>query len=389
MALHWRMLLILFLVRLAMGYEFQTIASSSGQLVDQFGLTYAEIGALIGFFLLPGIVVAVPSGLMTRALADKKLVIIGAAAMIVGSLTMGLGQSIDALYAGRLMTGIGGTIFNVVLTKMVTDWFAGRRIVFALAVMLAAWPGGIAAGLLTQGSIAGTWGWPWAMHAASLLAALALALTAAVYRDAPTPGASADPLRFLLPLRELAHMSVVGINWALFNATLIVIVSFTPDHLIANGYIPADARAVTSVILWVSLVVIPLGGKVVEAAGRTTAAITVAMTAGGLLILALEQVMAPGLVIALAAVSMSIPCGALMALSAEAVRPVNRGPGLGIFYTWYYIGMAFAPALAGWSGDVTADTGAPLIMSAAMGFTVVGITILLRLMQRVWPIPAD
>ena len=50
------MLLILFLVRLAMGYQFQSIASISSHLVSELGFSYAEIGTLIGFFLLPGIV---------------------------------------------------------------------------------------------------------------------------------------------------------------------------------------------------------------------------------------------------------------------------------------------------------------------------------------------
>ena len=63
--LRWIMLAVLFVVRLAMGYQFQSVASVAPRLVAEFGLTYAEVGALIGFFLLPGIVVAIPSGLLT------------------------------------------------------------------------------------------------------------------------------------------------------------------------------------------------------------------------------------------------------------------------------------------------------------------------------------
>ena len=83
MALRWWMLLVLFLVRIAMGYQFQTIASSSEHLMQAFGLSYAEVGALIGFFLLPGVLFAIPSGLVTRALADKTLLMIGALVMMV------------------------------------------------------------------------------------------------------------------------------------------------------------------------------------------------------------------------------------------------------------------------------------------------------------------
>ena len=101
MATRWWMLFVIVLVRLAMGYQFQTIASSSTHLVENFALSYAEIGTLIGFLLLPGIVFSVPSGLVTRALADRTLLLIGCMVMIAGSLVIGLGESVSALYTGH------------------------------------------------------------------------------------------------------------------------------------------------------------------------------------------------------------------------------------------------------------------------------------------------
>jgi MFS family permease len=389
MALRWWMLLVLFLVRLAMGYQFQTVASSSEHLVRDFGLSYAEIGALIGFFLLPGIVFSIPSGLVTRALADRSLLIIGAVVMIAGSLVMGFAEEVSVLYAGRLLTGIGGTIFNVILTKMVTDWFTGHRIVTALAIMLSAWPGGIGLGLLSQGYIADALDWPWVMHWASIFAAVALALTVFFYRDAVTPHRDGERLRFGLPLREFVHMSVVGLGWTMLNGALILIVSFTPDHLIANGYDAPAARAATSIILWIAIFAIPLGGRVTEHLGHMTLWITVTMTATGGLMLLLAGAVRPELTIIVMAIVMAIPVGATMSLSAQAVRRSNRGPGLGIFYTWYYVGMTAAPALAGWSRDLTGDTAAPLILAATLAFGVVGMTLLFRLLQHTWPIPVD
>ena len=71
--MRWLMLGILFIARLAMGFQFQSIASVSSHLVEAFGFSYAEIGTLIGLFLLPGIFLAIPSGLLTRAVSDKTL----------------------------------------------------------------------------------------------------------------------------------------------------------------------------------------------------------------------------------------------------------------------------------------------------------------------------
>jgi MFS family permease len=372
-----------------MGYQFQSIASISSHLVSELGFSYAEIGTLIGFFLLPGIVIAIPSGAMTRAVTDKNLLIAGAVTMIVGALVMGFGEGTGSLYVGRLITGIGGTIFNVILTKMVTDWFVEKEIVTALAIMLTAWPIGISLGLLTQGLIADVYGWPWAMHATGILALVALLLTAALYRDAPKVEQAGDPsLRFGLPKRQFVHIGVVGIAWTLYNTCFIIFVSFTPDVLVEQGYTSSAASSITSLALWAMLISVPFGGRILEVFGWITVSIVVTLTASTAVMMALSQGIAPeGLCVAFGVMA-GIPAGALMALTAEAVSSDNRGPGLGIFYTWYYVGMTVGPALAGWTRDISGSTAAPIILGAAMLIGVVLLVGTLRMLQAIWPIEA-
>jgi MFS family permease len=132
------------------------------------------------------------------------------------ALVMATADGASALYTGRLITGIGGAVFNVILTKMVTDWFVQHEFVTALAIMLTAWPVGISLGLLTQGDLADAYGWPWAMHATGILAFVALILTATLYREPPGLARVPDqPLRFGLPPRQLVHISIVGVGWTL------------------------------------------------------------------------------------------------------------------------------------------------------------------------------
>ena len=389
MPLRWMMLLVLFFVRLAMGYQFQSVASVSSHLVGELGFSYAEIGTLIGFFLLPGIVIAIPSGVMTRAVTDKNLLMVGAVTMIVGALVMGFGDGTGSLYAGRLITGIGGTIFNVILTKMVTDWFIEKEIVTALAIMLTAWPIGISLGLLTQGLIAGLYGWPWAMHATGVLAFVALLLTAALYRDAPNAERAGDQsLRFGLPKRQLVHVSVVGIAWTLYNTCFIILVSFTPDVLVGQGYESSAASSITSLAMWAMLISIPFGGRILEVFGWITVSIAVTLTASTAAMMALSQGIAPEVLCVAFGVTTGIPAGALMALAAEAVSSDNRGPGLGIFYTWYYVGMTVGPALAGWTRDISGSTAAPVMLGAVMLVGVVLLVGTLRVLQEIWPIEA-
>jgi predicted MFS family arabinose efflux permease len=378
MPLRWVMLLVLFLVRLAMGYQFQSVASVSSHLVTELGLTYTQVGTLIGFFLLPGIFISIPSGTLTRAVRDKNLLMLGALAMIAGALIMASAEGADALYVGRLTTGIGGSIFNVILTKMVTDWFIEHEIVTALAVMLTAWPIGISLGLVSQGAIADAYGWSWAMHATGILAFVALILTATLYRDPPgIAHASAERLRIGLPSRQFVHIGLVGIGWTLYNAAFIIFVSFVPDVLVQHGYEPG-----------VALLSIPFGGRVLEVFGWITTAIVVTLSASALVMAAVSQGAAPEMLSVAFGVISGIPAGALMALSAEALTSDNRGPGLGIFYTWYYVGMTVSPAVAGWARDVSGNVAAPVLLGASYFGVVILCVALLRLLQATWPIEA-
>jgi predicted MFS family arabinose efflux permease len=386
LAERWVMLLVLFLVRLAMGYQFQSVASVSPYLVEELGFSYTEIGTLIGLFLLPGIFIAIPSGLLTRAMTNKNLLMIGAATMIVGAFVMGMAETPRGLFAGRLVTGVGGTIFNVILTKMVTEWFFGKEIVTALAIMLTAWPIGISLGLLTQGFIADTHGWPWAFHATGAVALVSLVLTATLYRDQMAGPDASQPLRFGLPRRQFVHVSIVSCGWALYNVALIIVVSFAPDVLVSRGFAAEPARSTVSLAMWATLVSIPLGGRLLEVLGHVTLVIVTTLVAGAAIMVAIAYGIAPHVLCLAFGLIAGVPAGALVALSSEALTPDNRGPGLGIFYTGYYIGMAVGPAVAGWSRDATGSAGAPVLIGAAMMLGVVLSVVSLRLLQRSWPI---
>jgi len=133
----WHILGVLFLARTAMGFQFQSVASTAPLLIAELHLGYAAIGTLIGLYMLPGILIAFPGGLLSRSFGDKAVCAAGLVLMIVGGLLLGSAPTPTWVFAGRLVSGTGAVLFNLVLTKMTTDWFAGREIVLAMGVVLA------------------------------------------------------------------------------------------------------------------------------------------------------------------------------------------------------------------------------------------------------------
>jgi hypothetical protein len=70
----WWILGLLFACRTGLGLQFQTLGSVSDSLVSSLGFSYAQIGTLIGLFMLPGLALALPAGYLGRWLPDRVLV---------------------------------------------------------------------------------------------------------------------------------------------------------------------------------------------------------------------------------------------------------------------------------------------------------------------------
>ena len=144
----WVILAVLFLARLTMAFQFQSVAALSPLLVEDFGVGLADIGFLIGLYFAPGIVFALPGGAIAARFGDKRVVGLGMVLMLAGGAMIAMTESWNVLTVGRLVVGVGGVILNVVTTKMVVDWFAGKELSTAMAIFINSWPVGIALALV-------------------------------------------------------------------------------------------------------------------------------------------------------------------------------------------------------------------------------------------------
>jgi MFS family permease len=364
----WSILGVLFVARAAMGFQFQSVASTAPFLIDDLHIGFAGIGTLIGLYMLPGVFIAFPGGLLNQRFGDKTVCAAGLALMLAGGVAMGFGDGLVALSVGRIVSGTGAVLFNLVLTKMVTDWFAGREIVLAMAVILATWPFGIAAALLVQPLLAASHGWAWVMQLCAALSCAALLLIALFYRDpvraAGAAAAAAVPM--LPPANELLPCLVAGTMWANLNLALVLFFSFTPAVLVGLGLPGVTAAAWTGAGLWVVMVSLPLFGIAVQRSGRPGAAILLAAVAGALMLGLLPAGIVPLALCAAFGLTVGLPAGAIMALPARALSPAHRAGGLGLFYTMYYLFLAFGPAVGGLLRQAFATPAAALLLGAAL-----------------------
>jgi MFS family permease len=240
-----------------------------------------------------------------------------------------------------------------------------------MAIFVNSWPAGIALSLLTLPLIGTSYGISTVYLAVAALIGLGLVLLAAAYQspaDAVTAGATAARL----DRNVMIAVITAGLSWGLFNVGFAMIFSFGPSLLVERGWSIGAAGSVVSIVLWLAVVSVPLGGFVADRTGRPEWILVAGCIVFAMLMVALPRSGAViPTVIALGLVC-GQPAGPIMSLPARVLQPATRAVGMGLFYTVYYATMMLGPVVGGacakWTGSAAAafDFGAAAILACPL-----------------------
>lgn len=388
----WLVLVVVFLARISMGFQFQSVASVAPFIVEDLGLSYAQLGWLIGLFSLPGVLAAVPGGILGLRFGERRVAVLGLALMAAGGLVTAWGPDFLVASVGRTVSGVGAILLNLALSKIVADWFAEKEIAAAMGVMLTAWPVGMALGLISIGVVAQTNSWRRGMELTVLVAFLSLMLMVLLYRDPPSasrqPSERAAHPGIWLSRAEWKLAIVAGLTWAALNAALFVFVSFAPGVLIAEGVPVGPAGVVVSLALWTTLVSLPLGGYLADRVKQRDRLIVFSSLAAALCVGAYATLPIPWFWCVLGGLLLGPAPGGIMALLPATLRPDRLSIGFGIYYSVLYAGVAVAQPLAGLFLDISGRPAIPVLFAALlMCLVVVGLAVFRRV-QRSASAPA-
>ena len=187
----WGCLALLFGVRTAMAFQFESVAALAPMISSDLNVGVADIGFLIGLYLAPGIVLALPGGAIGKRFGDKPVVLAGLALMTCGGLLMALTGIWHLQIVGGWRAGVGGILLSVVMAKMVADLFVGKEIATAMGILINSWPFGIALAFLVLPPVAVHGGVPLAHLVSTASVVVGMAALALLYRAPVTETAAA------------------------------------------------------------------------------------------------------------------------------------------------------------------------------------------------------
>jgi MFS family permease len=334
-------------------------------LTSQFGASLADVGVLIGLYFAPGVVLALPGGAIGQRFGDRTTALAALLLMLAGSLMIAAATSWNIQIAGRLIAGAGSVILSVQLTKMLTDWFAGKEIATAMAIFVNSWPAGVAIALLTLPAIGAAYGVSAVYLAVAAMIGCGIVLLAVLYQPPPN-FIAATTARARLDRNAVIAVIAAGSIWSFYNVGFAMIFSFGPAMLVEHGWSITAAGSAISIVLWLTMVSVASGGFLADRIGRPGLIIV-----AGCVVFAMLMILLPrsGAVIAITValgLVCGLPAGSIMSLPVRVLQPATRAIGMGLFFTVYYAGLMLGPAIAGACAKWAGSAGAALDFGAAM-----------------------
>ncbi|MCV2890715.1 MFS transporter [Ruegeria sp. XHP0148] len=368
MPMRWIILLVLFFARTVMAFQFQSIAALSPFIMESLAITLTDIGLLIGLYLGPGVIVAVGGGAVATWFGDKRTVATSLVLMVLGGVMVAYASNLGWAVAGRIVSGAGGVVLNVLMTKMVIDWFAGRNVSTALAIFISSWPIGIGLSLLILPALAAGTDLQTAWTVLTICTVLALLFFVFIYKGPEGAVTGNAPIKFTsLPWAPLALAAAL---WALYNAAFAMIFSFGTLVLADRGMPITAASSAISLYIFAASLSIPLGGWLADRTGRANWVILASLTGKMMVfpaVLYLPETYVPAMLV-LGGLFAGLAPGPLVALPSLVLSAEARAFGTGVFYSMYYLIMMIAPTLAGGLSDYLGDVNVAFVLGGGMVF---------------------
>jgi len=351
----WKILAMSYVCMLAFALVFQSIPPILNLIISDLNINYAQAGLLMSLFALPGIFIAIPSGMISDRFGMKKVGVASLILMIVGTFIVGVSNNFLFMCAGRTISGIGALTLAIVLPQLLSRWFRGKDLGIGMGVFNTAMPLGTIASFNALSTVGKNLGWRVPILSTTTASIVALLIFMWLFRE---PFLEVKETRNSL-LSDISRVGVpiwlVGFTWMWFNAAFISFLTFSSPFFVAKGYEIGFAGFMSSIVMMGSLFLSPIIGYLVYKFGKEEVFIVL----GGIFLSSLLFFVptAPFLIplLMLIAISVAFVPAPIFSLPSKLVKPENLGLGFGIFTVCQNVGVLVGPYLTGLAKDLTGE----------------------------------
>jgi len=320
--------------------------------VRDLGISHTQGGLLSGFWYLPGMLVALPSGWLFDRYPARRILLLCWVFIVVGIAVMAGAPNFWTLCAGRLIFSTGMNAHMVGAPKLVSSWFAGRKEAgLAMGLYTMSFPIGVFSSLNVLGRIGADQGWRPAMYVMAGITAIGFLLLFLIPSAAPRVAAETDaPRARFQPLQLGWAVWVLSLGYFGYSVGTEAYLTFTPDYLAQRGYPLAAASATVGSYAWASFFLKPVFSSFLKRRNAPLFALAACVLAILSIALLLSGGMSPVVPSVVLGVSLALGMPSLYALPAFLFSQEKSGQVYGLYQLFYSLGF-FAQPLVGYAID--------------------------------------
>lgn len=264
-----------------------SLGVASLQAQDRFHATAVELSLFAVLQLAVYAAMQIPVGVVLDRLGTRRLVASGALVMAVGQVVLGEAHSVTVAIVARVLVGVGDAMTFISVLRLVGMWFPARQapvvtqltgIIGQLGQVAAAYP---------LVAVLGHFGWTPAFVGGGAVSVLVAVAVFAALRDAPDHviATSPHPIGFAQVRANLAAAwaepgTRIGL-WThfvtQFSGTVFVLLWGYPFLVRGEGIAPTTAGLLLSMMVFVSMGVGPVLGRLAGRWPRRRSALTFAI----------------------------------------------------------------------------------------------------------------
>ncbi len=380
----WLMLGLVWAMYACFGIATGSTAPLVEPIVKDLGLSYSEMGVIMGAWQLAYIGTAYPMGVLIDRLGVRTSLGVGILVIAASLVLRAMAGNFLTLFLAVALFGVGGPIISIGAPKVVAQWFQGNQRGLAAGIYATGPVGGAALALATAGSVimpmTGSWrGVP------LVFAGIALAVAAAWWllaRDAPasntsgaTSGTQAEAVKGP-PLLSIHNVQLLLVMAAMTFTVNHGLSNWSPTLLRESGMSLAQAGAWTAFATALGATGLLFIPSLARHGRRVlTLSLLLALTAISGVGLALGDgpVLLGSLTLSAMARSPLMPVLTLVLMETPGIGAARMGTAGGLFFAVAEVGGFGGPFLLGYLRDTTGSltTGALTLAGVSLALLLV------------------
>lgn len=363
----WRAVAVVVAAGVAASFHLGKVAIAAPQLQAGLGLSLSMLGALGGTFAMLGAVGGVLAGSVVARAGARRMLVLGLAATVLGTLLAVLSASYAVLLASRVVEGLGFVLITVagptVLARQVQAADRSR----AMALWSCFMPTGIALAMLT-GPWFGSWHSLWTAAALGS-GAIAVLVLWTVPRAMDTHGAAAGPRARIAEVGRGPALALAT-TFLLYSLMFFALFSFLPVLLQQRLQVDASTVGLLAALASAANIVGNLAaGALLPRLGRTVlgtaAAAAMGLCALGIFVPVLPPWAAFVLCLVFSAMGGLVPSSLLSSVPQVTSTPAQGALAVGLLMQGSNLGQALGPLLVGSAVDYHGWPAAAVCVVAA------------------------